>query len=214
MRIVRAADHRRMRWKNGLGETIEFAIFPRDATLDDFDWRLSRASVNESGPFSLFPQCDRTLCVIDGGSIVLDVQGRAKVTLTADSEPYSFAADVPAHATLIGEPVSDLNLIWRRGMPPPRLSRQLAELKVRPAVCTLLVVCGPAQLRSSGSVQSLLENDLVVCLKGDYCTIMPQNFAAFYCVDFAAGKRADIGRARAIDLTEISLSNLRIKDNE
>ena len=45
MRLLRAATHRRMPWKNGAGVTTEIAVFPESAGLDDFEWRLSMATV-------------------------------------------------------------------------------------------------------------------------------------------------------------------------
>jgi len=45
MRILRSPDHKRMPWKNGGGETVEVAVFPPEAGLGDFAWRVSMASV-------------------------------------------------------------------------------------------------------------------------------------------------------------------------
>lgn len=50
-----AANHRRMPWKNGRGETTEIAVWPEGAGLQDFGWRLSMAGVSEHGAFSAFP---------------------------------------------------------------------------------------------------------------------------------------------------------------
>jgi environmental stress-induced protein Ves len=115
MRVIRAADCRHMPWKNGGGQTIEIAVSPEGAGLDDFDWRLSRARVESDGPFSLFPGVDRTLAVLEGEGILLGVEGRIPFGLTRDSEPFSFPADVPTHAALISGPITDLNLMTRRG---------------------------------------------------------------------------------------------------
>ncbi len=66
MRILRAGDHRQMPWKNGGGVTTEVAISPPDATVSDFDWRISMAKVPASGPFSAFANIERVLAVLDG----------------------------------------------------------------------------------------------------------------------------------------------------
>ena len=60
-----------MPWKNGGGTTIEIAVSPHGAGLDDFDWRVSMARVEGSGPFSRFADIDRCLCVLGGAGIVL-----------------------------------------------------------------------------------------------------------------------------------------------
>lgn len=70
MRLIRSASYRRQPWKNGGGETIEIAAHPVGATTDNFDWRISMARVEGDGPFSTFPDIDRTLTILEGmGSI-------------------------------------------------------------------------------------------------------------------------------------------------
>ncbi|RVD63440.1 HutD family protein, partial [Mesorhizobium sp. M4A.F.Ca.ET.029.04.2.1] len=115
MRILRAAGYRVMPWKNGGGTTTEITVSPGGAGFDNFDWRISMARVEAGGPFSSFAGIDRTLCVLAGQGIVLDVAGRAPAELTAASAPFSFAADVPTAAALISGPITDLNVMTRRG---------------------------------------------------------------------------------------------------
>ncbi|MBA3446439.1 MAG: HutD family protein [Pseudaminobacter sp.] len=115
MRIIRAADCRRMPWKNGGGETTEIAVSPPVAGLDDFDWRLSMARVESSGPFSMFPGIDRTLAILDGEGIILHVEDRIPFGLTGKSDPLPFPADVPTRANLVAGAVTDLNMMTRRG---------------------------------------------------------------------------------------------------
>jgi environmental stress-induced protein Ves len=115
MRIIRAADCRRMPWKNGGGETVEIAIAPEGAGIDDFDWRLSMARVETDGPFSLFAGVDRTLAVLEGEGIFLNVDGHNPFELTRSTAPLSFAADAPTRAALIAGQITDLNMMTRRG---------------------------------------------------------------------------------------------------
>lgn len=114
MKILRASDHKKMPWKNGDGVTIEIAIHPADATVDNFDWRISTATVAQDGAFSVFPDIDRTLAVLEGNGIILSVDG-VETTLTQVSEPYSFAADAQTSARLIDGTITDLNIMTRRG---------------------------------------------------------------------------------------------------
>ena len=62
-KLLRNSDHRRMPWKNGGGETVEVIVHPEGASLSDFGWRVSMATVASDGPFSVFPGIDRTLAV-------------------------------------------------------------------------------------------------------------------------------------------------------
>ncbi|MCA0023144.1 MULTISPECIES: HutD family protein [unclassified Mesorhizobium] len=115
MRVLRAAEYKSMPWKNGGGVTTEIAVSPADAGLDAFDWRVSMARVESGGPFSSFAGIDRTLSVLEGEGIVLDVAGQPPARLTAASAPLSFPADRPTGAELIAGPITDLNVMTRRG---------------------------------------------------------------------------------------------------
>jgi environmental stress-induced protein Ves len=114
-RVVNPDGYRRMPWKNGGGETIEIAIFPPGAGLDDFGWRISTATVASDGPFSIFESIDRTLCVLSGAGISLAVRDDEARLLDQESPPFSFPADAPAAARLIDGPIVDLNVMARRG---------------------------------------------------------------------------------------------------
>jgi len=115
VRIVRAASQPAIPWKNGGGTTREIARAPLDSSLDSFDWRVSRAHVASGGPFSRFADVDRTLLVLTGAGVRLDVEGQESVTLTVRSAPFSFAGDVAVSATLADGPIDDLNVMSRRG---------------------------------------------------------------------------------------------------
>ncbi|PBC01597.1 HutD family protein [Mesorhizobium sp. WSM3860] len=126
MRILRAAGYRVMPWKNGGGTTTEIAVSPDGAGIEEFDWRISMARVETSGPFSSFAGIDRTLSVLEGDGIVLDIAGRPPARLTPGSAPLPFPGDVPTSATLIGGPITDLNVMTRRG----RISHTVERLSV------------------------------------------------------------------------------------
>jgi len=113
MRLIRAKDYRRMPWKNGGGETIEIAVFPKGADTSNFDWRVSMARVENDGPFSAFPGIDRTLAILEGAGIELSVTG-AETAIVTDAA-HSFPGDVETSARLIDRPITDLNVMTRRG---------------------------------------------------------------------------------------------------
>lgn len=115
MRIIRANDCKTTPWKNGGGSTTEVAVSPADASLEDFDWRISMAVVASDGPFSNFPGIDRTLAVIKGGGLILTIGDTAPVTLAEGSAPVSFPGDTPTSARLTAGAITDLNVMIRRG---------------------------------------------------------------------------------------------------
>jgi environmental stress-induced protein Ves len=152
MRILRAENYRRMRWKNGGGETAEIAVYPEGAGLDDFGWRVSMAKVEAGGPFSAFPGVDRTLSILEGEGIVLDIEGRQPVTLTAASAPYNFPADAATNAELLGGPIIDLNVMTRRGRYAHRVTRHDVErrLELTVGADATILFCSASRLRIGG----------------------------------------------------------------
>jgi environmental stress-induced protein Ves len=125
MKIIRSRDCKTMPWKNGGGSTTEIAVSPVNASLDAFDWRVSMATVASDGPFSQFAGIDRTLAVIGGQGLILNVGDSEPVILAPGSPPASFPGDVPTSARLIGGPITDLNVMTRRG----RFSHRLTQVK-------------------------------------------------------------------------------------
>lgn len=130
-RLLRNADHRRMPWKNGGGETVEVIVHPHGAGLSDFGWRVSMATVASDGPFSLFPGIDRTLAVLSGDGMALSIEGVGDRLLTPASQPLSFPADASTTARLTGGPITDLNVMTRRGHFSHTLSRYAVNGSLR-----------------------------------------------------------------------------------
>lgn len=153
MRILRAASYRVMPWKNGGGTTTEIIVSPDGAGLDDFDWRVSMARVASSGPFSGFAGVDRTLAVLEGEGIVLDIAGQPAAELTKASAPLAFPADVPTSAALIGGPITDLNVMTRRGRMTHTVERLMisAATGVLPAAGTTLVLSLDSDVTVAGA---------------------------------------------------------------
>jgi environmental stress-induced protein Ves len=115
MKVIRAAGCRRTLWKNGGGATTEIAVSPPDASLDDFDWRVSMARVASDGPFSDFTGIDRSLAVVMGAALVLTIGDDPELELGVASDPARFAGDTPTSARLLAGEIVDLNVMTRRG---------------------------------------------------------------------------------------------------
>ncbi len=107
-------EYKLMPWKNGKGTTTEIAVWPRDAIIaDGFDWRISLADLDGSGPFSLFPGYDRIIAQISGTDMVLKHKGKADKILKR-FEPYSFAGEWETENILHGK-AQDFNIMTKRG---------------------------------------------------------------------------------------------------
>jgi environmental stress-induced protein Ves len=111
--ILRADEHRAMPWANGAGVTYQVATFPEVADLSTFSWRISMADVPEDGPFSAFPGVDRILTVLGPGDLRLFVNDEE--LLAPRHVPIAFSGDDVVRAELINGPITDLNVMTRRG---------------------------------------------------------------------------------------------------
>lgn len=185
MRVLRAADHKRMPWKNGGGETTEIAVFPEDAGLDDFQWRVSMARVDGDGPFSSFPGIDRTLAILEGAGIVLDVEGHAPARLTQESQPHPFPADVPTSAALISGPIIDLNVMSRRSGLHHDVQRIEAASDIEgTGPCMILCSDGQAEISTAGTSCLLARFDAML-FEGNYSAgVTPAPGSTLYRISF------------------------------
>lgn len=101
-------------WKNGGGTTTQIAIEPPDAGFDDFDWRISLATIAEDGEFSAFPGVDRTLALVDGNGASIDIDGESQVLLCPDDPVLAFGGESRLVAKLNHGPTTDFNVMTRR----------------------------------------------------------------------------------------------------
>jgi environmental stress-induced protein Ves len=136
--LLSAADRIASPWKNGGGVTREIAAWPEGSGLDGFDWRISMAEVRQPGAFSVFPEVDRWLTVIEG-TLVLTVGADTPAFLDGGSDPLAFPGDRPCHGAPVGGAVLDLNLMIRRGRFIGRVER-IADASWRPSGQTALLV--------------------------------------------------------------------------
>lgn len=179
MRLLRAADHRRMPWKNGGGETHEVAISPADATVDAFDWRVSMAVVAVDGPFSAFAGIDRTLVLLDGDGMILDIAGWGIVTLTPESAPLAFPADVATGATLTGGPITDLNVMTARGCFAHLVERFHAPRALRAGPSETLLLLGDGLIVETAIERIALgHRDLLLLEPGEAARAGPKGLLA------------------------------------
>ena len=162
IRIQRAAGRAEVPWRNGGGITREVAAWPPGTGSADFDWRISIASVTRGGPFSLFPGVDRELAVLDG-VLRLSVEGRPEVAVRPGSQPVRFPGDVPCAGDPDGAPVTDLNVMARRGKQSSHIAWIAVERQnvVRAlAARTFVLAVDPVTLIARGLAYQLHAQDL------------------------------------------------------
>jgi uncharacterized protein len=108
---LRREQYRSMPWRNGMGVTREIAREP--SASDDFQWRLSLASVASSGPFSNYSGYQRSVTLIEGEGFQLGIADQDPVVLDWLGATALFPGDAPTHCTLVNGPCIDLNLMVR-----------------------------------------------------------------------------------------------------
>lgn len=99
-----------MPWKNGKGLTTELAINP-GASLSDFKWRLSIASVTEDGIFSDFSGYTRNLVLIEGESIHLTHDNNKTDKLTKHLDFSTFDGSCKTFGKLQRGGIKDFNIM-------------------------------------------------------------------------------------------------------
>lgn len=137
-RILRNADYRRMRWKNGDGWTTELALFPPAAVdgVTSFDWRISIAEIQRDSAFSTFVNCERYIALLDGVGMELRFDAAPSVRLDRHLKFFRFAGEWKTESRLLSGPVRDFNVILRRATVG-------AEVWNRPLVGAMVFLAAP-----------------------------------------------------------------------
>lgn len=189
--LLRAADYPVMPWKNGGGQTREILVSPPSAGMQDFDWRISMATVEQDGPFSCFEGVERTLFVLDGAGMTLGFDDDRQVHLgLGDVLPY-FAADTPVEARLTDGPITDLNIMTRRG----KVTHQahtvtfdgLAQFRAEKGTVALFFLERGVELTQNGETVALCAWDCVV-LTPDIPETTLRGHGKLIQIDFAAAE--------------------------
>jgi uncharacterized protein len=192
---LRDAARAAVAWKNGGGLTREVAVHPRGSDLGAFDWRVSIAEIRAPGPFSSFPNVERRMAVLSG-ALSISVDGCPAMRLTAESRPLAFPGEAPAFAAPLAGPVTDLNVMTRRGRFASRLARcRIERSSAVETHATVTLLIAAAELELSCGAQRLalapLDAALIACRR--QCAIASgRGSAYFYLVeisDCAAGDR-------------------------
>lgn len=114
IRLIPLAEQPVMPWANGGGSTRQVAIDPPDGSLQrGFRWRVSCAQVASNGPFSRLPGVDRSLWLVRGDGMRLEIAGRETV-LAHVGQRVDFRGEEQVLATLMGGPCEDCNVMTMR----------------------------------------------------------------------------------------------------
>ena len=148
-------------WKNGGGLTQTLLAWP---SPNDWQLRLSVATITADGAFSEFSGVTRWLTVLDGAGVALSFTNQS-LTAEPGSEPLMFSGNDACHARLLDQPVSAFNI-----MATPTLETTVGRFKdqTQPirAAAGLIAVFGLTPSKSLiGTAQITLQaHDLFWCV--------------------------------------------------
>lgn len=134
--VLPAHEHRRERWRNGLGWTRQIMAWP--AGDAHWLWRLSVAEIEQPAPYSTFPGVDREHVLLEGEGLRLRFGDGRLEALDPPGGRARFAGEVPVTGEPLGGRAVALNLMWRR-------DAFQAELLHRPLVGPMLFFAGGAE---------------------------------------------------------------------
>ena len=111
--IITPEQFKTIPWKNGKGQTTELAI-NENGCINNFDWRLSIASVIEDGPFSDFSGYVRNLILLEGDGIELNHDNEQFDLLDKPLSISTFNGSSNTFGKLINDPIKDFNLMTKK----------------------------------------------------------------------------------------------------
>jgi environmental stress-induced protein Ves len=196
MRIVRSGSLVPAPWKNGGGLTRTIATSPAGSAMDAFDWRLSMATVERAGVFSIFPGIDRILQILEGDGMELRFEDGRRASLMR-GERIAFAGEDRIEASLAGGAVTDLNIMTRRSALRSEVREveidSHASLELPWAEAVLFILSGEALLPDLGG-EALGARDAVAFDRGHAGMVRHSGAAKALAIGFdPAGRAKTIG---------------------
>ncbi|TFW28855.1 HutD family protein [Massilia arenosa] len=187
-RLIPYASLEASLWKNGGGSTVNIAMAPRGAAFEDFDWRISLATIGQDGPFSLFDGVDRTLALVEGKGVLLEIEGDGKGVVDEFNQVYEFPGEARIQATLVDGPTRDFNVMSRRAVCSHQFGRRVldgeSEFAPRGDATVLFMAQGDyLELRNGSERMPLVRFDTVVMEPGARWTLDARE-ATVFVVDF------------------------------
>lgn len=112
MQILTVNDFKEQPWKNGGGRTLELLRIPHPNDPSTFILRISKAFVEQDGPFSVFPNIQRELFLLKGNGMILHLENGEKKELKHSLDEYKFRGDEKINCKLISGSNEDYNIMY------------------------------------------------------------------------------------------------------
>jgi uncharacterized protein len=165
LQLIKRSSFATVPWKNGGGITHEALRVPAAGAA--FDWRVSLAQIDQSGPFSDFSGYRRAMVLLQGRGVRLRFATGLEHALRQVGDLIEFDGGTPAECDLIDGPCLDLNLMTANALPVTaqvlNLQDPLEITAAASACCLIMSLLAPLQLQPAGaSVAYLGALDLAV----------------------------------------------------
>jgi environmental stress-induced protein Ves len=160
IKIILPSEFKNIPWKNGLGVTTELAI-NKGGTVQDFDWRLSIASVVEDGVFSDFSGYLRQLVLIQGNGITLTHSNNKVDRLDELLDVATFDGANKTIGSLHDGSIKDFNIMTKASKLTSTVKRIIAKQAIELPNSSLCFIFG-------------IKNNTVVIDEDNVKTMLPQ----------------------------------------
>jgi len=164
--LLRDGSYDRKPWKNGGGFTEDVWVTPQGASHDDFDIRLSLATIDRDGPFSAFPRINRTITLVGGDPFVLDFGDGHQHRMEA-LQPFSFDSALTPSSRLILGSSHDFNVMTRAGKWHHKVQTVFGGSPtgialVSPSILVVHVVSGSWGVEAGDQVMAYMRDSVIV----------------------------------------------------
>lgn len=165
MHIVRQSEFKASPWKNGGGITHEALREPEGA--DEFRWRVSVAHIDAGGPFSNFAGYARTMVLLRGGGVLLQLSDGSRRMMRAAGDMAQFDGALGVDCELLNGPCVDLNLMVSKSMGAAHARVERLQdprsVQLREGESMLVFpIDGPVAIQTAAASDSLEPWDLAV----------------------------------------------------
>src|ERR1700679_348530 len=170
MQIVRQSQFEASPWKNGGGVTHEAMRGPERGS---FRWPVGIAHIDVPGPFSDFAGYARTMVLLRGSGVALQLSDGTRRIMRAAGDLAQFNGALGAKCELLNGPCVDLNLMTSHAMGPAqvrveRLRGSLAYAARKDESLVVFPIDAALQIHPSGGNAAVLEPWDLAVLEGGH----------------------------------------------
>jgi hypothetical protein len=164
---------------------------PENAGIDDFDWRVSLARIDESRAFSVFPGFERHFALFEGAGVDLAINATRQERLSPGDGAISFSGDDDVSVSIGPEPVLALNVMLRRARFGATLhfshvsapaTLEMPQARGEAEVISLLVIASGETRFGKIGTETLYPQDALLWRNAEPLNIRPNGSVSFWWI--------------------------------